>query len=284
MNYNSKYLNPLVIFAFKKMFAEEANKDMLIAFLNEVLPERRQVVSLLYQDNQHIADMLNRGEFLLDMLCTDEQGINFYVELQLGRHHNFEERAIFHASRLIREQSVVSTAVQEPQQLLEVYVIALLEDCIERMPSDQYHHHIHLGNAGKGKPEIDGFNIVFVELPKFVKSGAELETALDKWLYTFKHMGKMDKLPVTMQEAVFEKLFGIAEYSQLSGEDKAAYLSDLRYKSAYDVVVELELKRKRKKNAKDEFLVFRCIQLSGNTRGRVTHEVIIGPLFPKHKH
>lgn len=34
----AKYINPYTDFGFKKLFGEEANKDLLIDFLNQLLP------------------------------------------------------------------------------------------------------------------------------------------------------------------------------------------------------------------------------------------------------
>ena len=34
----SKYLNPYTDFGFKKLFGEEASKDLLLDFLNQLLP------------------------------------------------------------------------------------------------------------------------------------------------------------------------------------------------------------------------------------------------------
>ena len=39
----SKYINPYTDFGFKKLFGEEANKDLLIDFLNQLLPDYHQI-------------------------------------------------------------------------------------------------------------------------------------------------------------------------------------------------------------------------------------------------
>ena len=44
----SVYLNPLTDFGFKKLFGEEPHKDLLISFLNTLLPERHQIAELQY--------------------------------------------------------------------------------------------------------------------------------------------------------------------------------------------------------------------------------------------
>ena len=39
----SRYINPYTDFGFKRLFGEEANKDLLIDFLNTFLPEKHRV-------------------------------------------------------------------------------------------------------------------------------------------------------------------------------------------------------------------------------------------------
>jgi hypothetical protein len=57
-------------------------------------------------------------------------------------------------------------------------------------------------------------------LLKFVKTDGELETDLDKWLYVLKNMSRIDKIPAYLRKPIFEKLFSIAEYSNLTKEEK----------------------------------------------------------------
>lgn len=43
-----KYINLYTDFGFKKLFGEEANKDLLIDLLNQLLPEVHQIQSLTF--------------------------------------------------------------------------------------------------------------------------------------------------------------------------------------------------------------------------------------------
>jgi len=47
-----KYINPLTDFGFKKLWGSEPNKDLLINFLNQVLPERHRIKDLSYSKNE----------------------------------------------------------------------------------------------------------------------------------------------------------------------------------------------------------------------------------------
>jgi predicted transposase/invertase (TIGR01784 family) len=63
-----------------------------------------------------------------------------------------------------------------------------------------------------------------------VKEGIDLDTDLDKWLYVLKSMSRMEKLPVYLRKPIFEKLFNIAAYINLTKEEKTMYDSSLKYK------------------------------------------------------
>lgn len=46
-----KYVNPFTDFGFKKLFGEEPHKELLISFLNTLLPEKHQIQDLQYTRN-----------------------------------------------------------------------------------------------------------------------------------------------------------------------------------------------------------------------------------------
>src|SRR3954463_8730690 len=88
------YIDPLVDFAFKKIFGSEPNKDLLIAFLNEVFRGRKHIADLVYNKNEHPGESNDKGTVVFDLLCTDDRGIQFIIEVQRSRHTHFKERAL----------------------------------------------------------------------------------------------------------------------------------------------------------------------------------------------
>jgi len=103
--HTGKYIDPLVDFAFKKIFGNEPNKYLLIAFLNEVFRGRKHIADLTYNKNEHPGDTVNEGAAIFDLLCTGANGEQFLIEVQRGRQGNFKERALFYTSRLISDQA-----------------------------------------------------------------------------------------------------------------------------------------------------------------------------------
>jgi len=226
-----RYIDPLVDFAFKKIFGSEPNKDLLIAFLNEVFRGRKFIADLSYDKNEFPGDLKDEGAAIFDLHCTGKDGEKFLIEVQRGRQGNFKERALFYTSRLISASAPKGKRIDWAYNLDEIYLIALLEDfTMEAHSSKEYLHDISLCNRHTGEIFYDKLGFIYIELRKFVKSEAELETDLDRWLFVLKNMSLMDKLPIYLLKPIFEKLFNIAEYTNLTKEERNMYDSSLKYR------------------------------------------------------
>ena len=226
-----RYIDPLVDFAFKKIFGSEPNKDLLIAFLNEVFRGRKHIVDLTFNKNEYPGDIKVEGAAIFDLLCTGNNGERFLIEIQRAKQGYFKERALFYTSRMISEQAPKGKRSAWGYNIAEVYLIALLEDfTLEDSPANTWLHDICLCNRHTGEIFYDKLGYTYIELINFVKTGTELETDLDKWLYVLKNMSRIDKIPVYLRKPIFEKLFSIAEYTNLTKEEKTMYDSSLKYK------------------------------------------------------
>ena len=225
------YIDPLTDFAFKKLFGSEPNKDLLIDFLNGVFRGRKHIVDLVYNKNEHPGETVNEGGAIFDLTCTGNYGEQFIIEVQRGKQRYFKQRAVFYTSRLVTEQAPKGKRAEWAYNVKEVYLIALLEDfSLDTDNNPAFLHDICLSNRETGKVFYEGLGYIFIELSKFVKTEAELDTDLDKWLYVLKNMSSMNKIPVYLRKPIFEKLFNIAEYSNLTKEEKTMYDTSLKRK------------------------------------------------------
>src|ERR1700710_180440 len=91
-----KYIDLLVDFAFKKIFGSEHNKDLLIAFLNEIFRGRKHIVDLVYNKNEHDGENQEEARAVFDLLCTGDQGERFIIEVQHSKPVNFKKRGIYY--------------------------------------------------------------------------------------------------------------------------------------------------------------------------------------------
>ena len=67
-----RYINPLTDFGFKKLFGTEPNKDILIDFLNEILPNRK-ITDLNYSSNEHFGKTELDRNAIFDIYCIGEK-------------------------------------------------------------------------------------------------------------------------------------------------------------------------------------------------------------------
>lgn len=248
----TRYIDPLVDFAFKKIFGSEPNKDLLIDFLNEVFRGQKRIADLTYGKNEHPGATAKEGGAIFDLMCTADNGEQFIIEVQRGSQQYFKERALFYTSRLISGQAPKGNRNKWAYNLKEVYLIALLEDfTVASTPAGEYLHDIALCNRQTGEIFYDKLGYTYIELRNFVKTEDELQTDLDKWLYVLKHLSTMQKLPTYLRKPVFKKLFTIAEYSNLTKEEQMKYDSSMKYKWDNENVLEYAIK-KAKEEGKQE--------------------------------
>ena len=74
---NSKkalYINPYTDFGFKKLFGEEANKDLLIDFLNLFLPDYHKVKDIQFFNPENIGEFSADRKAIFDIHDEAENG------------------------------------------------------------------------------------------------------------------------------------------------------------------------------------------------------------------
>ena len=101
-----KYFNPYTDFGFKKLFGEEANKELLIDFLNSLLPEEHSVQTLEFRNTEHLGFSEVDRWAVFDIFCQAKSGERFVVEMQKVKQLYFKDRALFYAVLPIVEQAV----------------------------------------------------------------------------------------------------------------------------------------------------------------------------------
>jgi len=231
MSEHTRYINPLVDFSFRKIFGSDPNKDLLIAFLNEIFKGRKHIVDLVYNKNEHDGDNQEEARAVFDLLCTGDQGERFIIEVQHTKPVNFKKRGIYYTSRLISEQAVKGQINIWQYDITEVYFVAVLETSSELSTgNDRYIHDACLCYRETGEIFYEGLGYTYLDLPNFVKTEEECVSELDRWLYWLKHLHETDELPEYLRATIFERLFNIAEYTKLSKEEQAMYNQDLKRK------------------------------------------------------
>lgn len=220
-----KYINLFTDFGFKKVFGEEPNKDLLISFLNTLLPARHQIGELEYSRNEWQGVSALDRKAIFDLHCKTPDGTYFIVELQKARQNWFKDRSLYYASFPIQEQG------QKGDWnfcLQAVYTIGILDFIFDDADRNDVIHTVQLQNQ-KNQVFYDKLTFIYITLPNFTKTLDELTTLQDKWFFVFRHLPELDTIPAALQESIFEKLFHITELIAFKPQERDAYQASLKY-------------------------------------------------------
>ena len=211
----ARYINPYTDFGFKKLFGEEASKDLLIDFLNELLPIEHKIVHLTFSNSEKLGAVAAERKAIFDIHCEDETGSKFIVEMQKAKIKFFKDRAIFYTTFPIREQA-------------PIYCVAILDFTYgEDRPQKDFISNVQLKDQ-YCQVFYDKRVYIFIEMPRFTKSEGELESHRDKWMYFLKHLENFEDIPEILKEDVFIKGFQVVEIANFSQEQLAQYEESLK--------------------------------------------------------
>ena len=219
-----RYINPYTDFGFKKLFGEEANKDLLIDFLNALLPKKHKVKTLDFLNPEILGVQPIDRRSVFDVLCEAKSGEKFILEMQKAKQAYFKDRSFYYLSQLIRQQG--QKGEEWNFELNAVYFIGILDFIYEPnepdkvlirkvSPKDQF------GNVFYDKAEM-----IYIQMPVFDKTESELESREDKWLFFLKNLPSLDAIPAILKEKVFKKAFHTAELASMSEKDLVRYEHD----------------------------------------------------------
>ncbi len=220
-----KYINPLTDFGFKKLFGTEPNKDLLIDFLNQLLPSNKKVKNLSYTKNEHLGNSPIDRKAIFDLYCESKNGEKFIVEMQKAKQNYFKDRSVYYATFPIQEQAKRG---EWNYKLNDIFTIGILDFVFDDTPDNNYLTTVKLKDQDC-QVFYDKLTFIYLELPKFTKTEQQLQSKFDKWMFVLKHLANLQNRPTALKEKVFKKLFEAAEIAKFSPKEKQQYEDSLKY-------------------------------------------------------
>ena len=211
------YINPKTDFAFKKIFGSKHSHDILISFLNGILYQgKATIVSLIILGPYQAPRIKGMKDSFLDIKATLSSGQMVIIEMQVLNILGFEKRILYNAAKAYSTQ----LSMGDDYTLLNP-IIALTITDFEMFPNSLK---VISSYALREKEEFttysDDIELVFVELPKFVKKLEELETLSDKWIYFLRYANDLQEVPASMgSEAAIGHAFEVAQQSNLTRKE-----------------------------------------------------------------
>ena len=225
-------------YGFKKLFGEEANKDLLTDFLNSILPPHHQISGLTFQKTEQLPDHEEGRKTIYDLLCTDKNGETFVVEMQKSPMTYLMDRVTYYATFPIQYQAPKG---KWNFKLNPVYVIGILDfeydTNLKHWKKRRLLRSFSLRDD-QGVQMTDNLHFIFLQLPFFTKEIHELETRFDKWCYFLKNLETMDSIPTILKEPIFEKAFDVASMSNMEKNDYILYQISKNKKYELEIVTD----------------------------------------------
>jgi predicted transposase/invertase (TIGR01784 family) len=219
----SRFLNPKNDLVFKRVFGSEANKDILIHFLNDIFAKTTNPI----QEVEFIKPIIDPEirelrVSVVDVLCRDLEGNKFIIEMQCDIDTSFIKRAQYYASKVYCSQKIKNVKYKD---LKAVTFLAILEGELFPNTKEYLTHHITLDKNSHAH-ELKDFSYSFLELKKFNKKPKELKTMIDKWAYFFKNAEdtSKDELPIIIgSDCIIEKAYEALEEYNYTTEEMLYY-------------------------------------------------------------
>ena len=226
-----RYINPYTDFGFKKIFGEEASKNLLVDFLNSILPEPYRVASLELRPTEQLPESFVDRKAIFDIACTSPSGEKFIVEMQKAKQRWFKDRALFCSSFVIQRQAKKG---DWDFRLNPVIFVAILDfEYDEHEERREIERMVSLKDQN-GVVFSESLQMVFLQMPLFTKTESELASHKDKWLYFLKNLESFEEIPAILREPIFEQAFEIAEWVKYPPalqdaywESRKAYLDNI---------------------------------------------------------
>ncbi len=231
------YIPIISDYGFKATFGNEADSLFLRTALQALIKSDTPIREVHFDKNAFEALTVDSRSGIFDVSCTDERGNQFIVEMQLGYAPHFIQRMKFYA--LHRFNPLVERGEFDYANLPKLYTIAFLEKNI--LPTAHFHTIANLRSEA-GEIIDEQMTFIIVELAKFTKQVSEIETDLDKLIYTMKtlHTTESTQYPAFWNEEWLKRAIDELDTRKMTSEERAYFA---RVTAANAEAVKAEKKR-----------------------------------------
>jgi len=272
----SRFIDPTTDFGFKKLFGDEANKDITMGFLTDVLEPPTPLVDISFLDKEQLPATVEGRAGVYDLFCRDVAGNHFIVEMQKSRVAFLKERLLYYATfpiaaqawkgklayydppfmgpKYVRETATATYGRREAvapvwdYSLSPIFCIAVLDYVLDGSKNAVNRSSLRYEDSSC-EPYYEKLRFITLELPLFdeQKVGYDPERRINKWLFFLNYLAELDHIPARFQhDEIFLKAFRVAELANLTRADRWQY--ELSLKRVRDLEAALHTSYTRGKN------------------------------------
>ncbi|MGN1220703.1 MAG: Rpn family recombination-promoting nuclease/putative transposase [Candidatus Cryptobacteroides sp.] len=228
---NQVFVNLLTDAGFKAVYADPANKSLLINLLNTVLPDDVRVSDIVeYRDREQTPDTIYSKKTVLDLVCKDTEGNILGVEVQKKVDSRLFSRCVYYAAGQYHSQLLAGGDYSTLHPVFEIAFLA--ENYSHENPEHWDANHIvsHYTFTEKRTGEIPNptIFIILAEIGRFNKAEEECLTTRDRLFYWFRHANEFKEKPAWLDDPETKALLTASEIAAFTPEKKEQYEQDMK--------------------------------------------------------
>lgn len=216
--------------AFKRIFGTEQFKDATIGLLNSFI-DGHHIVDVSFLNTELIPEAQESRKSIIDILCTDQDGANFIVEMQKAKQNNFLQRAFFYSSKLVATNQ--GAPGKWNYSLHPTFVLSLLNFDLDRITVDErlkgrniLHFKTIEKSCGAQLPQSTEF--VFASIVNKGENISELTDNKKIWLSLLGSSKELRDIPTALKEdKAFQAYFEGSRIASFSKEQMDQYTKDM---------------------------------------------------------
>ena len=220
-----KYVNLMNDVAFQWVFGQESNKDLLMALLNELIPDLH-ITGLEFNRQRHISYAKDLKKSVFDVSCRLDDGSWVDVEVQVSPQNWFADRCLYYSTYCI--QSQVHSG-QDEYLLKPVYIVSI--DSFTMRHGPEWNGSIlssySIREDTTHEMLTDSLHFVFVELDRFNKKWEDIDNDKERFYFCIRHLHELDSLPDGFARGIWAKLAQQSELAEMPSELKTKYIKDM---------------------------------------------------------
>ncbi len=220
------FANPTTDFTFKRLFGSDNHKNLTISLLNNILGRKQGnlITQVTFGNIENIPVADGQKESYLDILCKDQLGYYFIIEMQVSKDQAFGKRSLYYSALKLIDQMHDKDLYSK---IKPVIFIGILSHPMFANRNRVVSHHL-ICDMDTGHQSFEELEFHYVELCNFHKTLDELTNDLDKWLFFLKYAQDLQVIPDQFAPSPeFQQAFTVLEQRHWNEQERRAYRKSL---------------------------------------------------------
>jgi len=254
MEKTNKFISILSDYGFKATFGDESETLFLRKALEALIESKVPIKEVKFLRNEFEGITEDSRGGLYDLICEDENGNSFIVEMQLGYYKNYIHRSKFYAFQ--RFNTLVERGKYRFEGLTKIYCIGFLANNI--YPKSELYYHFGTLKNQIGENIDNQITHIIVEISKFDKKESDIQNNLDKLIFVMKNLENIqdsNQLPHFLSEDWIDQAIKKLDRSKMTPEQRMHFEMSLAKQASIMEMLKEEIKeekRKERENANKE--------------------------------